>query len=246
LKRREPLTALGKIWHSKNAKAIISIAVIIVLVLSLFFGLGFILNTDTPVRVVESSSMCIPNNTVPGPQRRAYTLEDFLWTLTHPFNRTLNVGDIIIIQGVDPKTLNTDYPNSDIIVYHDPTAADPSKTPIVHRIVASYTENGTIYFQTKGDANPDVVWPNPVSSYVYDSNTLWEQKTGQGVPSDLVEGKVVMRIPLLGWFTLFFRYVSWGLPLVIVIILLLVILEFVLPMVKRKPQPNSEVTEITI
>ena len=69
----------------------------------------------------------------------------------HPFNRTLNVGDIIIIQGVDPETLNTNYPNSDIIVYKKP--ADPEDTPIVHRIVASYEINGTLYFQTKGDGN---------------------------------------------------------------------------------------------
>lgn len=230
------MAALGKIRHSRNAKTIISIAIIIVLVLSLFFSLGFILNTGTPVRVVESSSMCIPNNTVPGPPRRDYTLEDFLWTAMHPFNRTLNVGDIIIIQGVDSKTLNTDYPNSDIIVYKKPT--DPTGTPIVHRIVASYVENGTLYFQTKGDGNGEE-WPSVPSPSQYDSNSVYAGN-GQGVPADLVEGKVIMRIPLLGWITLFFRYVSWGLPLVVVIILLLVILEFVLPVIKRKPQPSSE------
>jgi hypothetical protein len=233
------LTALGKIRHSKNAKAIISIAVILVLMLSLFLSLGFILNTATPVRVVESSSMCIPNNTVGGPP---YTFEAFLWTVLHPFNRTLNVGDIIIIQGVDPLTLKTDYPNSDIIVYNDPTSIDPTKTPIVHRIVGSYTENGIIYFYTKGDGNPSEVWPNPVPSSDYDSNKVWDQNNGQGVPANLVEGKVIMRIPLVGWITLFFRNVSWGLPLVVVIILLLVILEFVLPVIKRKPKPKDEIT----
>lgn len=222
------MTALGKIWHSKNAKTIISIAAIIALVLSLFFSLGFILNTGTPVRVVESSSMCIPNNTVYGPP---YSLDDFLWTLTHPFNRTLNVGDIIIIQGVDPKTLNTAYPNSDIIVYKKPS--DPTGTPIVHRIVDSYVENGALYFQTKGDGNGDK-WPAfPVSSDC--------DRGGQGVPADLVEGKVILRIPYLGWITLFFKYVSWSLPLVFAVIILLVILEFVLPAVKRKPQPKDEI-----
>ena len=238
------MTALSKAWHSKNAKTIISLVIIVALVLSAFFGLGFVLNTATPVRVVESSSMCIPNNTVPGPPT-PYTFEDFLWTLEHPFDRTLNVGDIIIIQGVDPASLKTDYPNSDIIVYNDPTAADSSRTPIVHRIVGSYTENGTIYFYTKGDGNPGEVWPNPVPSSDYDSNTVWQVRNGQGVPANLVEGKVVMRIPLLGWITLFFRTVSWGLPLIIVVILLLVILEFILPVLKRKPKPESA-TEITI
>lgn len=229
------MTALGKVMRGKNAKAIIIIAVVVVLVLSLFFGLGFILNTETPIRVVESSSMCIPNNTVYGPPT-PYKLEDFLWTLTHPFNRTLNVGDIIIIQGVDPKTLNTDYPNSDVIVYKKPT--DPTGTPIVHRIAASYVENGTLHFQTKGDGNGER-WPAVPTSSQYDSNAVYAGN-GQGVPADLVEGKVVMRIPLLGWITIFFRNVSWGLPLVVVIILLLVVLEFVLPVLKRKPKPSSE------
>lgn len=237
------MTAIGKIQRSKNTKTIITIAIAVVLVLSLFFGLGLLLNTDTPVRVVESSSMCVPNNTVPGPLVRNYTLEDFLWTLTHPFNQTLNVGDIIIIQGVDPATLNADYPNSDIIVYKKPT--DPTDTPIVHRIVASYVENGSLYFQTKGDGNGDK-WPAVPPSSEYDSNGNVFSGNGQGVPAELVEGKVVMRIPLLGWVTLFFRYVSWGMPLVLVIILLLVILEFVLPVLKRKPKPNPTVTEITI
>jgi hypothetical protein len=228
-------------WHSKYAKTVISLVIIVVLVLSAFFGLGLFLNTDTPVRVVESSSMCIPNNTVPGPPT-PYTLEDFLWTLTHPFDRTLNVGDIIIIQGVDPKTLNTDYPNSDIIVYQDPTS-ESSRTPIVHRIVSSYTENGTLYFQTKGDGNSIDKWPNAISSSEFDSNIgVWNVSTGQGVPADHVEGKVIVRIPLLGWITLFFRTVPWAMPLVIVLILLLVILEFILPVMKRKPKPTDEIT----
>ncbi len=231
------LNVLDRVRHSKNARTILSMVLVVVLVLSFFFSLPLIFGVSTPVRVVESSSMCIPNNTVPGPDYRPYTLEDFLWTLTHPFNRTLNVGDVIIIQGVDPKTLNTDYPNSDIIVYKKPN--DQTGTPIVHRIVASYTENGTLHFQTKGDGNGEK-WPAVPSLSEYDSNSIYTAN-GQGISADLVEGKVILRIPLLGWVTLFFRYVSWGLPLVFVLILLLVILEFVLPVVKRKPQPKDEI-----
>jgi len=240
------LNVLDSVWHSKNAKTIISMVLVVVVVLCFFFSLPLVFGTSTPVMVVESSSMCIPNNTVQGPQYRPYTLEDFLWTLSHPFDRTLNVGDIIIIQGVDSTALKTTYPNSDVIVYNDPTSSDPSKTPIVHRIVGSYTENGIMYFYTKGDGNPSEVWPNPVSPSDYDSHTIWVQKTGQGVPANLVEGKVIMRIPLLGWTTLFFRTVSWGLPLVIVIIMLLVVLEFILPVLMRKPKLAPTATELTI
>ena len=158
-------------------------------------------------------------------------------TLLHPFDRTLNVGDLIIIQGVNPQTLNTNYPNSDIIVYKKPS--DPMDTPVVHRIVTSYKENDTLYFQTKGDGNPNEKWPNPVPPADYDSNTIWGFN-GQGVPSDLVEGRVVMRIPYFGWITLILKDTSWGIPLIVALIVLLVALEFIIPVIKRKTRPIAD------
>jgi signal peptidase I len=156
---------------------------------------------------------------------------------SHTFEQTLHVGDIIIIQGVDPKDINTNYPNSDIIVYQNPN--NPDATPIVHRVVTSYEINGTLYFQTKGDGNPSVKWPDTPSSQDYDSNTLWH--TGEGVPQDLVIGKVVMRIPWFGHITLFLRNNSWGLPLVIALIILLLVIEFILPYAKKASQQTQEI-----
>jgi signal peptidase I len=215
----------------ENIRTIIAVFIIIGLTLGLFFGLGLILNTDTPLRVVESSSMSVPYNWMSGPP---YPLDYFLLTLQHPFEHTLNVGDIIVIQKVDPTTLNTNYPDSDIIVYQRPT--DPTNTPIVHRIVSSYEVNGTLYFQTKGDGNPigdpNAAWPNQVSTENYDSNSIW--RTGQGVPQNLVLGKVVMRVPIAGWITLFLQQTTWGLPLIISIILLLIVIEFIVPIIRKK------------
>ena len=98
---------------------------IVAIVLGFFFGLQLVLGTSVPVRVVESGSMCVP-----------YDGACNGWS--HPFAHTLHVGDIIIIQKVNPEDLNTNYPNSDIIVYENPT--DPTSTPIVHRIVATTTK----------------------------------------------------------------------------------------------------------
>ena len=211
------MSILTRIRHNEYFKSAIVIAVIVVVVLGFFFGLQLALGTSVPVRVVESGSMCVP-----------YDGACNGWS--HPFAHTLHIGDIIIIQKVNPKDLNTSYPNSDIIVYENPT--DPTSTPIVHRIVATYTVNGTMYFQTKGDGNSGDKWPNSVSAQEYDSRTLWS--TGQGVPQDLVIGKVVMRIPYFGWVTLFLRNNAWGLPVVIGLILLLVVLEFVIPIIRGK------------
>lgn len=197
-------------------KSIVAIGVIVIVVLSFFFGLSFALNTEVPIRVVESGSMCVPNGGACGG-----------WS--DIFEQTLHVGDIIIIQGVHSEEINADYPNSDIIVYLNPT--NPAATPIVHRVVAKYQQNGTWYFQTKGDGNGHP-WPAPVSTGEYDSNSIWH--TGQGVPENLVLGKVVLRIPLFGHITLFLRSNSWGLPLIVAIILILLIVEFVIPMLRTE------------
>jgi signal peptidase I len=214
-----------KTSRTEYLKSAIVIAIIVAVILGFFFGLRFALNSDVPVRVVESGSMCVP-----------YDGACDGWS--HPFAQTLHVGDIIIIQGVDPKTINTDYPNSDIIVYQNPT--NPTATPIVHRVVASYTVNGTLYFQTKGDGN-GTPWPALVSQNEYDSHTLWN--TGQGVPADLVVGKVVMRIPWFGHITLFLRNNPWGLPLVIALIILLLLVEFIIPVIRKKSPSLQEPTE---
>jgi signal peptidase I len=217
------LSILSKIPRNENFKSILAIAIIVVVVLGFFFGLRFALNTEVPVRVVESGSMCVP-------------YDGLCDGWSHTFAQTLHVGDIIIIQGVDPDTLNADYPNSDVIVYLNPN--NPSATPIVHRIVSKYEINGTLYFQTKGDGNGQP-WPSDVSPQEYDSHTLWN--SGQGVPEDLVIGKVVMRIPWFGHITLFLRNNPVGLPIVIALIILLLLVEFVIPAIRSKnrqpPQP---------
>jgi signal peptidase I len=220
------LNAITKITKNDYFKSAVAIAVVIAIVLGFFFGLRIALNTDVPVRVVESGSMCVPfDGACDG------------WS--HPFEQTLHVGDIIIIQKIDPKDLNTNYPNSDIIVYENPT--NPTSTPIVHRIVAVENIDGTLYFQTKGDGNGQK-WPAVPSPNDYDSNRLWS--TGQGVPENLVVGKVVMRIPWFGWVTLFLRGNQWGLPVIIALIILLVVIEFVLPIIRKK-KPETTKQELT-
>jgi hypothetical protein len=89
----------------------------------------------------ETGSMCIP-----------YDGNCDGWS--HPFERTLHVGDLLIVQGVNPATLNTNYPDSDIIVFHEP--GNPNRL-IVHRIEAVQNINGTLIFKLKVTA---MVLPN--------------------------------------------------------------------------------------
>ena len=224
------MSVFTRIRRNEYFKSVIVILLIVAVVLGIFFGVQFALGTAVPIRVVESGSMCVP-------------YDGLCNGWSHPFEHTLHVGDIIVIQKVNPADINANYPNSDIIVYENPN--DPTSTPIVHRVVQTYKVNGTLYFQTKGDGNSGDKWPNIPGPQEYDSRTLWS--TGQGVPQDLVIGKVVMRIPYFGWVTLFLRNNPWGLPVVIALIFLLVFLEFVIPIVrgkKSKPEEKTETNEI--
>jgi hypothetical protein len=56
----------------------------------------------------------------------------------------------------------------------------------------------------------------------------------------MVVGKVVMRIPWFGWITLFMRNNQLGLPLVITLIVLLVVIEFIIPMLREKKRPEQQ------
>jgi signal peptidase I len=217
------LSDLKRVWKNEYFKTAVAIVLIVAIVLGLIFGLQFALHTSDPALTVESGSMSIP-----------YDASDNFWlSIAHPFDRTLSIGDIIIVQGVNPKDLNTNYPNSDIIVFHDPD--DPS-TLIVHRIIKTEVVDGTIYFQTKGDGNGNP-WPQTPQSGL----DPWDYSNPPGVPQSMVIGRVVMRIPWFGWVTLFMRDNSWGLPVVIALILLLVVIEFIIPILREKKpeQPNT-------
>ena len=213
---------LKKLWKNEYFKTAVAIALIIAIIAGFFVGMELVLGAAVPVRVVESGSMCVvqPYGRCDG------------WT--HPFDQTLHVGDIIVIQKVNPEDLNANYPNSDIIVYKNPNGV----TPIVHRIVEKQEINGTLYFKTKGDGNGPIIWPKTPNYY----DNLPDSR---GVPQDLVEGKVILRIPWFGWVTLFMRNNSWALPLVIALIVLLVVIEFVLPLVKEKRKNTAQQTAKT-
>jgi signal peptidase I len=213
-------TTIKRLWKNEYFQTAVVIGIIIVVVFGFWYGSQLVLNTPYPALAVVSGSMCIP-----------YDGACDGWS--HPFTRTLHIGDLILVQGVNPADLNANYPNSDIIVFHRPGNPDEL---IVHRIAAEEVINGTYYFYTKGDGNPTDKWPNPISQSEYDP---WG-----AVSQDQVVGKVVMRIPWLGQVVLFMRN-SLGLPIVIALIIILVIVEFVAPVLKGKkaPEKKSQATQ---
>jgi hypothetical protein len=136
------------------------------------------------------------------------------------------------------------YPDSDIIVFHRPD--NPSEL-IVHRIAATTTVDGKLYFFTKGDGNPPVKWPASLVPYMYDQWYSSDPNVPQGaVSEDLVVGKVIMRVPLIGYIPMFMHDVlgvnnnNLVVPIIVLLIIILIIAEFVIPLLRRKDTERGQ------
>jgi signal peptidase len=150
-------------------------------------------------------------------QRSLNTPYPFETVQTGSMVPTLNVGDLIVVQGIPFSEVK----NSDIIVFHSPY---DYTTLIVHRVVAIQTAQAQVYFSTKGDANGG---PDP-----------W-----QVLGSDFV-GKVVSVYPGVGWFFIGLDYIRPVLWVALIIIAIVTLLLFIRDNKKSQkaeaPKPVSE------
>ncbi len=128
---------------------------------------------------------------------------------------TLHTGDLIIVEGVNPEDiyaapLNVSGRSGDILVFH----AIDSDELIVHRAIGETVVGGEIYFTTQGDGNGV---PGPSSP----------------TPAANVVGKVVMRIPWLGYIALDMRN-STAILVIVILIIALIVVESVVSEVQHK------------
>jgi len=156
---------LKDILKNDYVKTAVLLFIIIISVFAFWFGLRAALATEFPLCGVASGSM-IP---------------------------TLQVGDLIIVQGVSDASNIEAAPKyasnpGDIIVFYNPKSYKDPNDLIVHRAINKTCDEGEgkWYFDTQGDANP--------------GPDNWD------VPEDFVVGKVVFfRIPLVGFITFLMR-----------------------------------------
>jgi signal peptidase I len=195
-------STLKKLWRNEYFKTAVAIIAIVAFVFGFWFGAQTVLGTPYPALAVASGSMCkIQPNACDG------------WS--HPFDRTLHKGDLIIIQAVSPESINAaPEPYGDIIVYRRQSDGEL----IVHRAIAKETVGGKIFFTTKGDANGEA-----------DSPT---------VPQENVVGRVILHIPWIGWVALFMRDSS-VIYIIMVVIILLVIVEFAVSALKNRTETEK-------
>jgi signal peptidase len=150
-------------------------------------------------------------------QRALNTPYPFETVRTGSMVPTLNVGDLIVVQGIPSSEVS----NSDIIVFHSPV---DYSTLIVHRVIRIETDQNQIYFSTKGDHN---VVADP-----------WQ------VPETSLVGKVIANYAGVGWFFIALDYIRPVLWVALIITAVITLLLFMRDNQKPKrggaPEPVAE------
>jgi signal peptidase I len=151
------------------------IVLMLVIVFGFWYGTQLVLNTQYPALAVVSTSM-LP---------------------------TLNVGDVIIVQGIPVTQIKANYTTGDIVVFTSPY--EPDKR-IVHRAVKIENTSNGYLITTVGDN----------VGGVKDQFSPW--------PASLLVGKVIARIPYVGNFSLFINALGNFYYFIIIIIIVINIL----------------------
>jgi hypothetical protein len=208
--------SLKKFVEANRRKFLLVLAFSVIIAIGLlasWFALKALLNTEYPVLPVSSSGMSV--------------FQSDFDSLVHAFEPTLHVGDLIVVQGVDASNVGSEYPNSDILVFHFPQSdSTQSGGLVVARVVAEEERNGIVYFRTKGDGLGVDTWPEVPSVSECDQwRDYRENYTWNGMISEkLLVGKVVFRVPWIGYLVLFVQTTS-GMLVVFVVTVAIVLVS---------------------
>jgi len=167
---------LRQIWKNEYFKTVLGLVLIVLVVLGFFQGLKWVLRTDYPVLAVVSTSM-LP---------------------------TLNVGDLLIVQGTTAKDINAHPGTGDIVIYEPYPISNPDYR-IVHRAVKKELRADGYWITDQGDNN---------------------SPGGMTFNEKQLIGKVIARVPYLGNLSLLTQsqgsvYLFFMMAVVLVIILLI-------------------------
>jgi hypothetical protein len=229
------LEEISKKSWKKILNVLVLLAAIVIGFLGFWFGLKAILNTEYPILPVSTSNMCV--------------FQSNCDSLAHPFEPTLHVGDLVVVQGVDARDVGFTYPNSDIVLFHSPKSDYyDSGGLVITRVVAKEERNGIVFFRTKGDGVGGHTWPEISNVSECDRwNDYRENYTWNDMISEkLLVGKVVFRIPWIGYIALFVQNPS-GILVIIVLMIIILIAKFAIPTSKSKKakvEPETNVKRL--
>lgn len=181
--------SLSHVTRNELARTAAVLALVVLAEYALFFGLRVTFRTEyLPFHPVSSGSM------VP----------------------TLNVGDLIVVRGVEPQLVSV----GDIIVFHSPRNHDML---IVHRVVGINNQAGRLYFETKGDNNP--------------AKDSWSPYPG--VPETNLVGVVIGKVAYLGYIILALKE-PLGMAAIILLTAVVIIYEFIVPAAKKSRKKSGQ------
>lgn len=138
----------------------------------------------------------------------------YMYVTTDSMSPEIEGGDLVFIKKIDPTAVVED----DVIAFFDPANAE--KVIVAHRVKEVFTQDGSVYFRTKGDANN-----------VYD--TL-------AVPAENLVGKYVFRVRGMGKVAMFMQ-TAYGLIISIFVPLILLLSnELIYSFYEKKKKPTVE------
>lgn len=182
-----------------NERSFWSIFGLILLFLSIFFLtfllptviLPIILNTKLPLIVMTTPSM----------------------------EPTYNVGDLLIVNGVDPADIRNGTrqdKSGDVIVFYAFRLWESAPDiPVIHRVIGKWFDQnqGKWFFNTSGDAN---VLQDP-----------------EPIPENYIYGVVWGSIPYIGWVKIILGDLNLFIPVIIVLSIIIVI-ELIWSIIRKK------------
>lgn len=162
--------------YKEGLRLAVTLSLILFAPYGLWFGIKALLRTQYPFHYVASGSM----------------------------RPTLEVGDLVVIEGVDGSLIRLGS-DGDVIVFYEPGYYGDADRLIIHRAIDRIDVQGTICFVTKGDNEatnpaPDL-WTRSPYRIPYDFNG--RVVLVGGVASRNVVGRLVLGIPYLGYFFMF-------------------------------------------
>ena len=216
-------TYLRKFWRfiqkNETARGLLLVGIVILGALAGWGGIRLALNTEYPVLVVSSPSMCPPANCV------------------------LPVGALIVIRGQDPRTIVAGPPPVGTIIVFRPYTDQPDYL-VVHRVVeirGNQTAGGP-YFVSEGDNNHGALdpWDYPSAGNPYG---------GVPASNVVGVYQYTIPIPYLGSAILDIRNFMYddttgqprpeGILVIVVLIIALFAFEVIEPKKKSKPEASA-------
>lgn len=203
------------------SKEIMEVGIAVAIALVAWFGISFILNTSSPISAIVSCSMLpsfergdmiilqgVPPSEIKAPEAAVdSSMLDAVLNSTHvPCGSTAFGLDYLCAScirlkpgqatqeiyvkcarglAVSGRPVNENLTN-DVIVYTPRPSLSSFKGDIIHRVFAKLTDGNRTVFLTKGD-----------------NNDYFDSSMFGAVPQETVKGKVLLRIPYLGYLKLF-------------------------------------------